>query len=216
MLQALSKISHRNLMRQLSLAGALLAPILSNASVVFSENFESGVLDPRVIISTVGGFNAGPGIYDVTDFGSAKAFGFGLSSCAASCFSNHVTRFSIDLGSPTFISTIQFNEMELFDNWGSDGSIFLDGIPLFTGYLDFGRLPYNDRQPDGTFRSQMYQVDMTASTILLQVNDITKRSEIFIDDIVITSAVSVPEPASPGLLLLALSALSASVLRRSK
>jgi len=75
MVKMLPKRSSQNLLQQLSLAGMLLIPILANASVVFSEDFESGVLDSRVSISTVGGFNAAPGIYDVTNFGSTKAFG---------------------------------------------------------------------------------------------------------------------------------------------
>ncbi len=214
MFHIFSKVSRRSLVRALLLAGVLLAPVSTNASVVFSENFESGAPDARVAISTVGSFNTGPGIYDVTEFGSTKAFGFGLSSCSFNCYSDYATIFSINLGSPTFISTIGFNEMELFDNWGSNGAIYLDNVPLFTGSADFGRLPYNDRQPDGTFRSQIYQVNMAATIIQFGVYDITRLSEIFIDDIVVTSAVSVPEPESPGLLLLGLSALGASLRRR--
>jgi len=127
-----------------------------------------------------------------------------------------VTTLTINLGVPTFISTISLNEMELFDNWGSNGVVYLDNVPLFAGNNDFGRLPYNDRQADSAFRSHAFQANQTATTIQLQVYDITRRSEVFIDDIVVTSEAAVPEPASSALLLLGLSALGASVSSRSK
>ena len=201
------------LVKRFLIAGAMVAPALVNAQVVYSQDFESGVLDPRASVTTVGTFNAAPGIYNVTNFGSSKAFGFGLSSCSASCFSNFTSTLTIDLGSPRFISTIAFKEMELFDNWGSNGAIVVDGVALFTGSGDFGRLPYNDRQPDSTFRARTYDVDKIVTKIQLNVYDITRLSEIFVDDIVVTG---VPEPATFLLLLSGLIILRTAVAKNTR
>ncbi len=179
----------------------------SSASVVFSEDFEDGLLAPQVKIATVGTFLATPGIKPLTQFGSSQAFGFGLSTCSFDCYSSYVTSFNIDLGAPVFVETLAFKEIELFENWGSNGGIFLDGLPLFTGSLDFGRLPYNDRVADFTFRDREFTVNRTVTQIELLAYDITRRSEIAIDDIVVTAGpAGVSEPNS--LLLLAVALLA--------
>ena len=76
--------------------------------VVFSEDFEDNQLDPRITIVTVGGFTSSPGIVDRTEFGSTKAFGFGRSTCGASCFFGNVTKLIITFSAPTHVSTISF------------------------------------------------------------------------------------------------------------
>src|SRR5438046_2811759 len=127
---------------------------------ILSEDFESGVLDPRISVQTVGTFNVPAGIQNVTDFGSSKAFGFGLSTCAVNCFLNFLTTLHINFDQPTLITTISFDEKEQFDNWGSEGRVFIDGTPLGTGEgglgFDFGRVPVNDRHADTTFRSHVF------------------------------------------------------------
>src|SRR5690349_8557827 len=70
--------------------------VLPQDNVILNEDFELGTLDPRISISTVGAFNSGPGIKTIPNFGSTKAFGFGLSNCAASCFLAHVTTLRLD------------------------------------------------------------------------------------------------------------------------
>lgn len=184
----------------------LSSPEKARASL-FEEHFENNALDPRISITTIGSFNSAPGIVDVTAFGSTRAFAFGVSSCAFNCFGNFATTLSIDLLAPSFVSTISFKELERYDNWGSDGVIFVDGVPLFSGINDFGRLPYNDRQQDVSYRDRTFAVNREVRRIDLLVGDITNLSEIVIDDIVI-----VPEPSTTLLILLGLTVLS----RRSK
>lgn len=175
-----------------------------DAAPILSENFESGVLDPRISIQTVGTFSVPAGIQNTTDFGSTKAFGFGLSTCSANCFFDFVNTLHITLMQPTFIATISFDEKEKFDNWGSDGSIFTDGTPLGNGFRDFGRLPYNDRQADTTFRSHVFDVNRIATAIDLRVADITNLSEIFIDNLVINAGQqAIPEPSTIAILIAA-------------
>lgn len=189
-------VGHRYMPRALA-ALALALPLAAGAVTVFSESFESGALDPRVSISTVGGFASPSGVKPNPIFGSANAFGFGRSVCGASCFDNHTAGLLINLGAATFVSTLSFKEMELFGNWGSGGAIFVDGALFGTTHYDYGRLPYNDLVADQTFRSQTFDLNRTATTIELRVRDITNRSEIFVDDIVISA---VPEPHAAALL----------------
>ena len=68
-----------------------------DSCLLLDENFEDGVLDPRMSIITVGSFSSGPGIKGIPNFGSTNAFGFGRSTCSASCFDNYVTRLTISL-----------------------------------------------------------------------------------------------------------------------
>jgi hypothetical protein len=88
------------------------------------------------------------------------------------------------LGNPTFVSTISFKYMELFNNWGSQGTIYLDGAPL-TGGVDFEGLPSNGGIPDSTFQAGVFTIDRVITVIELRVVDITNLSEIYIDDLVI-------------------------------
>lgn len=172
------------------------APILP-FDMVLSENFEDNELDPRISINTVGTFNESPGIKNITELGSTKAFGFGRSTCGANCFMNFVTEFTISLATPTYVSSLSFKEIELYGNWGSQGRIFVDGTPLTGNDFDFGRGP-NDGPPD-TSRSRYYPVERKVSTIKLQVRDITNESEIFIDDLQIkgTPTFDILPPSPP-------------------
>ena len=98
------------------ITGAVLTCLATGSALageVLSEDFEDGILDQRISIETIGSFTSDPGIQDITNFGSTKAFGFGLSTCGASCFDNYVTSFLITLEEPTYISYVKFKEMEL-------------------------------------------------------------------------------------------------------
>jgi len=152
---------------------------------ILNEGFETGTPDPRILIDPVGTFNSLPAIRTISNFGSARAFGFGRSTCPASCFDNFVTTLRFTLPTPTFISYIRFKEMELFDNWGSQGQVFLDGVLLPNS--DFGRTPVNNRTPDTMFRTRKFLINRSVRIIELKVRDITNLSEIFIDDLVIAS-----------------------------
>jgi hypothetical protein len=181
-----------------------------------SETFDGGTLDPRISLQTVGTFDDPAGVHALADFGSANAFGFGLSTCGANCFFNYGNILHIAFPQPLAITTISFDEEELFDNWGSDGAILIDGVPIGTGFRDFGRLPYNDRHADTTVRSHVVDVNActtdtciagdcvsttitgctpcptgtnckTATTVDLRVEDITNLSEIFVDNLAISA-----------------------------
>lgn len=107
-------------------------------------------------MSTTGSFNSLTGIEATSSFGSSKAFGFGISTCGANCFNHHASILRITFGAPTFVSSIQFDEIALCDNWGSDGRIPVDGSSVTGRSTDFGRLPYDDRRPDGFLRTQRF------------------------------------------------------------
>lgn len=173
------------------------------ASVILSETFEGGTLSSNLSVGTVGGYISSPGIRDETIFGSAKAFGFGLSTCPLSCFDNHVTSLLIDFGSPTAVTSLSFKEMEVGVNWGSGGAIFVDGALFGTTHYDFGRLPYNDFGSDQIFRTHTFDLNRTATTIELRVRDITNSSEILLDDLAINGTLNpVPLPSSGVLMLM--------------
>lgn len=160
----------------------------SASVLILSENFEDNILDPRISVETVGSFSSNPGIKDISNFGSTKAFGYGSSTCGASCFDSYVTNLKITFPSPTYVSTISFKEMELYGNWGSCGEIYIDGNGLFPdagscGTNTFGKIPHNDWQADTTFRTQSFSINNSVSSIVLKIRDITNSSEIFIDDI---------------------------------
>jgi len=165
----------------------------ASGRVVLAEDFEDGVLDPRISVRTTGTFSAGPGIKNATSFGSTKAFGFGLSTCGASCFFSFVNTLQVTFPAPEFVVSISFKEMELFSNWGSGGGVFIDGQPLTAEcalpacgtYNDFGRFRHDDLRPDTTFRSRSFPINRAVTTIELRVNNISNRSEIYIDDLVI-------------------------------
>ena len=185
------------------LMGVVLGCSPLRAQTILAEGFESGVLGSQFSVSTVGTFSNPPGIAATTDFGSTRAFSFGRSTCSASCFGSFVTTLTINLGAPTFVGAISFKEMEAFDNWGSNGSILLDGLPTLVS-THFGRVPDNDRNADTTFRSHYFQLDSVATTIQFRVVDITTLSAIRIDDLVISA---VPESSTSALLALGVAGL---------
>jgi hypothetical protein len=189
---------------------AFVAPALAKAALLV-EDFEGGSLDPRISLTSIGGFASIPGAKPLTNFGSAAAFGFGSSFCPFNCFDAHVSSLTINLGSPTFVSTLAFDETELFGNWGSGGAILLDGALFGTTHFDYGRLPYNDLIADPTFRSRSFALNQAVTTIELRVRDITNLSEIFIDNLTVgEGTVTVPEP---GVCVLVLAGICAWIVR---
>lgn len=195
----------------------LLSLKLAQAGVILYEDFEDGLLDPRISIQQVGGFNSAPGIKTTASLGGSKAFGFGLSNCRFNCFFEHTSSLLITFQTPTFVSEISFREMELFGNWGSDGSVFFDGVPYGNGFRDFGRLPYNDGSPDTAFRMQIFPVNRTVSRITIMAADITDSSEIFIDDLQVsdgTPGTPTPEPSGLGFCSVIVVILGSLIARR--
>jgi len=181
------------------IVGLMFSSVAQATTLILYEDFEDETLDFRITIETVGTFNSPSGIKNIVHFGSTKAFGYGRSTCGASCFDGYVTNFKITFPESIYVTTISFNEMELYDNWGSKGKIFADGNPISWGDYnqneDFGRQPTNDRQPDMTYRTHTISVGEYVTTIELKVADITNLSEIFIDDVEILG--TYPTTAEP-------------------
>jgi hypothetical protein len=200
------------------LAAALSAGLFSvtsaHAAVLLFEDFEDGSLDPRISVSTVGTFLSAPGIKTFANIEGNKAFGFGRSTNTFNSFYNFVTTLTITLPSPTFVSSISFREMEVFDNWGSSGAVYADGL-LISPFFGFGHLPYNDRIADTAPRFHEFAINASVSRLALQVHDITNLSEIYIDQITV-SAAPVPEPETYAMLLAGLGLLSFTARRRKQ
>jgi hypothetical protein len=155
----------------------------AHAGILLQQDFESGVLDPRMSVQTVGAFYDQPGIVALTNFGSSQAFAFGRSVCGANCFDDYVTHLKITFPTPMLVTRITFKDIELYSNWGSGGWVSLDGVR--EPALDFCRLPWNDWVPDTDYRVHDEVINKVAREIELSVVDITSASEVFIDDLVI-------------------------------
>jgi hypothetical protein len=149
--------------------------------ILLSENFESGTLNPLITFNKTGVFSSLPGIKDVSSFGSAKGFGFGISTCSANCFESYVTELIITFPMSTYIDSMLYCEMELYGNWGSKGDIYINGSVLPNSYI--GNIPSNDRSPDVTPRCKSFIINQQVNTITFHVWDITNSSEIFIDNL---------------------------------
>lgn len=177
-------------------AGLLLCSIAHGSTVILDEDFEDGVLDARMTVETVGTYNYLPGIKNITDFGSSKAFGYGVSTCELSCFDNYVTNLKITFTEPTYVAAIAFKDKELYGNWGSKGKIYVDGEAISWGtynqHQDFGREPMNDGIADTTYRTHEFVIGDYVTTIELTVHDITTSSEILIDDLEISGGRPLP------------------------
>ena len=156
----------------------------NQAQILISEDFESGGLNPLITYETVGSFSSQPGIKNNTNFGSTNVFSFGKSTCSASCFNNFKTTLIITFLNPTFVESINWSEMEIDNNWGSQGQLLLDDV-VFSG-VTLGAQPVNSGVPDNSTRNQNHIINQTVTSIKFVVNDITNLSEIIIDNLQIT------------------------------
>lgn len=153
---------------------------------VLSEDFEGAALDPRISVQTVNipqypASANGAGVKDVTALDGARAFGFGRSSCPASCFNSYMTTLTADFGAPVFIGAISFKYRELFGDWGSWIAVGVDGRQIAS--FDFGT--FNSRQPDPVVSDAQVEVGTVGQVVTLIVTDITNQSEMYIDDLVV-------------------------------
>jgi hypothetical protein len=167
------------------------------AQPILAEDFEDGLLDPRMSVAT---FNvptfppsaSGAGIKDTTALDGAKAFGFGLSACPASCFNAYESVLTVDLGAPTFIGSIRLKYRELFGDWGTWLGVSVDGVaiagsgPSSCGPFCFDGPPgFNSFVPDASYSEVIFQTDRVGQVISIGVTDITNQSEMYIDDLLI-------------------------------
>ena len=162
---------------------AAVSVALDYPMVLFREGFEGPVLNSMISTQSVGTFNSPPGVQTYGGLDGNRAFGFGLSTCPASCFGNYTSSLLIQFPAPVFVSYIFFSEREEYDNWGSEGQTYVNGQYLPGG--DFGRLPYDDRKRDTVPRSHQVAVGSIVTNIILYVSNISRLSEIFLDDLVI-------------------------------
>lgn len=167
----------------------------AGTSVIFQESFESGATGPGISVQRVGSFGSTPGVKNQAGFGSTRAFGFGRSTCAASCFDSFASTLTIRLTNPTYVSGIAFSEMELSGNWGSGGQVIADGVVVPNS--SFGREPYNDFTADTSFRQRQFPIGRVVTNLVLRVADITRDSEIFIDDLIVYAGSDLSRAHSP-------------------
>ena len=169
----------------------------TSAIILFQEDFESGVLSEQEQVSSVGSFNYPPGIKSIINFGSTKAFGFGRSTCAADCYKDHTSSLSIKFPEPVYVSSLEFKEIELYGNWGTAAHLYIDGSLFATNVAS--RYPYNDLIEDSTYEIKAITLDKKVSAISIYIEDITRVSELFIDDLTIfgvTNLIQTPIPAT--------------------
>ena len=160
--------------------------------LLLSENFDGETLDPRISFTHVGTFNNQhtPGVKDGLGVNGTKAFGFGVSTCGSSAFDDYMTTLTVDFGVPTYVQSVEFDEMEIYGDWGSQGRVRVDGAVVdgltFTkpGSGGYG----NSRSPDTEFRHRSLELNRALTTLSLQVHDITTASEEIIDNLFILGA----------------------------
>ena len=170
----------------------------SGNGILLYENFESGVLDPRISISTVGTFNTYPGIFNTTVLDGSRAFGFGFSTCPASCFLSYASFMIITFPAGTEISQLSFSAVEINGYWGSQGGILLNATSLPSVSNEPGENIVTNEF--GTFGSQtdsswssntfVFNINQQVTNIVIFVKDITSSSEMFIDDLLVTGQAS--------------------------
>jgi hypothetical protein len=178
----------------LAIAGFALP--VSGGVTLLSEDFESGVLDSRITISTRGTFSEYPGITNTTVLGGSCAFGFGKSTCPANCWLDYVTFMSIKFPGGTNVSELSFSSIEVDGNWGSTGYVFVDptvlpsttnepadGAAFTNAFGSFDTQPNNTPTGSNTF---VFAVNQWVTNIVIMVTDITDVSEILIADLLVT------------------------------
>lgn len=149
--------------------------------LLLSEDFEDNQLHHLISINKIGSYKKAPGIDFRNEFGGSYCYGFGKSTCSASCFDSYATEMIIDLGRATYVKNLTFNVMELNGDWGSSGQVYIDGVKVKN--VQLGSSPSNDGKPDYKPRKITIDVNSNTTEIKIRVYDITNRSEIFIDDL---------------------------------
>ena len=149
--------------------------------VIFSEDFEATVLPSCLTMTVRGTFNSAPGIKAGLGTEGSGAFGFGSSTCGSSAFDNYMTTLTLDFGKETYVTRIEFDEMERYGDWGSQGRVLVDGTVV--DGLTFTKPGVNTGVADSEFRHTSLTLNRSLTTISLQVHDITTSSEEFIDNL---------------------------------
>jgi len=156
---------------------------ISHDGLLLSEDFEDNQLHSLISINKIDRYKKDPSIVSRNNFGSNYCYGFGKSICGASCFDSYATEMIVDFGRVTYIEYLTFDVMELDGDWGSSGQVYIDGIKVDD--VQLGSSPSNDGKPDYKPRKITIDVKMNSTELKIRIYDITNRSEIFIDNLII-------------------------------
>lgn len=147
--------------------------------LILDEDFERGPM--AFDLETVGTFPNAPGVKEGMGVDGSRAFSFGRSSCGANVWTGYMNTLTATFRGDFEITRIEFDEMERYGNWGSQGTVLANGMTVDDTV--FGRLPSNNRVADTTFRHRVMNVAVSATNLSFHVEDITDDSELYIDNI---------------------------------
>jgi hypothetical protein len=160
----------------------------AQTNVLLSENFEDGILDSRISITSWGSFNSPPAIRNRAVLGSPRAFGYGKSTCGANCYWGYVSCMTITFPGGTNVSQLSFKGVEVDGDWGNGGQVYLDPPHLPVLASDIPLRVMDFCWPSPASNTFVVPVERKVTNIVLLVDDITYVSEIYIDDLVILGA----------------------------
>ena len=147
--------------------------------LIFAEDFEKGAT--LMSLMTVGTFPTPPGIKDNMGVGESRAFSFGRSSAGSNAWTSYMNTLIARFDREYVITRIEFDEMERYDNWGSQGTLQANGMTIEN--TGFAKLPSNNHVADTEFRHRSFDVSVVATNLSFHCEDITSSSELFIDNI---------------------------------
>ena len=145
---------------------------------LFFVDFESGLLPDWITVERTGNYSDDPGVKETKKINGSKAFGFGRSNCVSNCFERYATSLIVDFSVPKDISGLSFLSREVYSDWGSKSLVLIDGKQVGNSFSSG-----NDMEEEDQAYPWEYMIDKPVSKIEIRTWDITKSSEVFIDDL---------------------------------
>ena len=151
----------------------------------------------EIIVNKNGsGIKSDAGIKPCPQLGKSMAFGFGQRHCASGCYKYienmlyynqpNSTILRIKLLKKYHLTYLTFKWVEVGQNWGSIGYVYINGIRMGNIiYNSMGNYPPSNMLKDERLTEYRARLDEFSDKIDFHVFDISNESEIFINDILI-------------------------------